>query len=462
MTLLRFFSLVILATQVGLGGYAWAQSRPSDTPPASFKGSQFVDSNGCIFVRISVDGATNWVPRMNRDRKQICGFTPTFAKLPEPKAPPAPPKAVATATPAPKAPAPAPAAQPRQAAAPAATAPAPAPKPITRTVVSRRTAPAPAPAPQQRTTRAPMPTVASLPATRRVAPAPRVAPQQAQPRPVAQAPAPQQQPVRRVVTARPTTCTPTNTYRNMPASNPTGCRPIVRDIPRGTTSYNKTVTVARHVYDDRNDGRPAPKLPQGYRTAWDDDRLNTKRTNGTLAGKAAMDLVWTRTTPRRLVDKSTGSDVTAQHPRLYYPFTDMATQRTYQANPDAYQVQVSTSGTVRLVQNAGRKPVVSARNTAPKKTAAPAPRAVKTRAPAPKPVAKSAPIGKRYIQVGAFSVASNAQNTARRLAALGLPVAKTRTKQLEIIYAGPFTDQASLNAALSKARRNGFRDAFVK
>ncbi len=52
---------------------------PVNFPPSSYKGKQFVDNNGCAFVRAGIDGRVNWIPRVSRSRKLLCGLKPTFS-----------------------------------------------------------------------------------------------------------------------------------------------------------------------------------------------------------------------------------------------------------------------------------------------------------------------------------------------------------------------------------------------
>ena len=51
------------------------------------------------------------------------------------------------------------------------------------------------------------------------------------------------------------------------------------------------------------------KAPKGYRAAWDDMRLNPLSGVGTRAGKAQMNLVWSTTVPRFLIDPQTGKRI---------------------------------------------------------------------------------------------------------------------------------------------------------
>ena len=61
----------------------WAQSLsqlggPVNLPPAGFDGQQFVDNRGCLFLRAGFGTTVNWVPRVDRGRRPLCGFPPTF------------------------------------------------------------------------------------------------------------------------------------------------------------------------------------------------------------------------------------------------------------------------------------------------------------------------------------------------------------------------------------------------
>ncbi|NBZ88348.1 SPOR domain-containing protein [Stagnihabitans tardus] len=99
------------AVLMALAGTAGAQSlrqvtAPANPPPAGFKGQQFIDSRGCVFVRAGFDGRVNWVPRIDGSRRPICGMQPTGSARPPQVAeelPAAAPVVVAEA-PAPQAP----------------------------------------------------------------------------------------------------------------------------------------------------------------------------------------------------------------------------------------------------------------------------------------------------------------------------------------------------------------------
>ncbi len=81
----RKLAFIACAGLLCLGqGYAQGLSQnsvPAEFPPESFTGDQYVDSQGCAYLRAGVGAQTTWVPRFNREREVICGRTPTFESV---------------------------------------------------------------------------------------------------------------------------------------------------------------------------------------------------------------------------------------------------------------------------------------------------------------------------------------------------------------------------------------------
>ncbi|VDC30345.1 SPOR domain-containing protein [Pseudogemmobacter humi] len=93
---------------------------PAELPPPGYNGQQYVDSRGCVFLRAGHGGREAWVPRVTRDRKQLCGYPPSGRAVETSETPAPKPVAKAEPVPAPK---PAPKSTPK----PVAAAPKPAP-----------------------------------------------------------------------------------------------------------------------------------------------------------------------------------------------------------------------------------------------------------------------------------------------------------------------------------------------
>ena len=68
---------VWVATMGSISNASGLEATPAELPPAGYDERFFVDSTGCMFIRAGTATAVTWVPRVNRDRSQVCGFRPT-------------------------------------------------------------------------------------------------------------------------------------------------------------------------------------------------------------------------------------------------------------------------------------------------------------------------------------------------------------------------------------------------
>jgi cell division protein FtsN len=148
---------------------------------------------------------------------------------------------------------------------------------------------------------------------------------------------------------------------------------------------------------------PLPKTQ--YVAAWKDDRLNPLRGKGTAEGWAMQAQIWTQKSPMRLV---------------------------------ANQPAKNTGGALRVMQSSMSSGAASS----------------------------GAALGARYVQVGTFGNQGNVARVAGALAAMGLPVAKSRMtkagRELVIVLAGPFDSAQAAQTALAMAHQAGFGDAFMR
>lgn len=486
-------------------------SIPAEFPPSSFNGRQYVDSRGCVFIRASTGGLVNWIPRVSRSRQHICNAKPTFAQaqsadlpvIPDPDPVPAIVAAKPAAKPAAQLAAPKPA--PIVAAQPVRTARATVAAPQVKTPPKAEVI-APAATTAATTQRQPRFTLSSLfkPRTRTTvqavpqqtartvvkpsAPAPVATPS---PRRVVQPASPacpggtavsqrylgtgsgvrcgpqQKSPVGYATTRAPTVplgtfAAPMATIASAPSA--TGVRVAPQSISPVRQSRTQAAVVSdyvavaadsqrvvpRHVYEKQQRSALLVGIPEGYRPLWEDDRLNPKRAHQTMAGKAAMDLIWTQTVPRQLIDRASGRDVTRHYPGLSYPYTSFAAQNAATSTSISGQATLSSKSFV----TEPKAPAVRSKVKQAKKK------------PAAKPTSTTNEAAKTYVQVAMFAQAGNAQRTAGNLAAKGLPMriwnAKRGGKPVQLVVVGPFVDSGQANAALSIVRRSGFKDAYLR
>ncbi len=453
MSSIRHLNAAVLALAVCAGIAAAQTDGPAEFPPADFNGNQFVDSNGCAFIRAGIGGATNWVPRVSRQRQPLCNFQPSFA--------------AGTAGPA-----------------PGPVAPLDAPIIEITPPVATAAAAAPAPTPTRtRSVSAPIQTVASIPARRpapAVAPAPAATPQIITPPPAPEpprvtlaeacegrfgiqpgfvsartgdpidcGPAPQTQvasaPAAAAVAPEPLRMTLAEVCAEVAISGTRFVRPdgspIICDAPAPAPAVVATASVPAaapapvaapvasgsicpgmpHIQGDPNlPMRCGPQTQKPYTIVSNGGGTATVSTSG-FAGAAAQ--------------------VPASNP--------VAVARTAPAPAKGYQ-QVWTDGRInpqrgQVVQAAPR---VSTRSTAPAAVRAPA--------------AAATTMTHRYVQVGTFGDPANAARMIQRLGGMGYPVASAKSGNLKIIAAGPFNTPNDLARALQAVRGMGFTDAYTR
>lgn len=314
MRLLRLLSVSTLALGLGLASADAQNFRnskgPAETPPASFKGKQYVDSRGCIFIRAGYGGQVTWVPRVSRDRKHVCGARsnaqPTTKTA---KAAPRTATKVVRGKP------------PANAQVISRTVrvekPKAAAKPQTRVV--RRTVQAPKV--QTRVVRQQPKTQTRV--VRRTVAAPK---QQKVVRRSVAAPQQQQQVVRRQAVAQPKVvyrCSGASDFSSQFINKGARCGPqsgksrtVVREelSPQSRNTHRGQLKGPQGV--NRKIAEARMPVPKGYKKAWSDGRLNALRGVGTTSGKAQMGLVWSNTVPRYLIDPVTGKRATPTQKRV--------------------------------------------------------------------------------------------------------------------------------------------------
>ncbi len=79
----RVFPYLALAGVLSAGqGAAEGLGQPAELPPPEYRGQQYVDSAGCLFLRAGPAEQTVWVPRVTRGGAPMCDHPPSGQRVP--------------------------------------------------------------------------------------------------------------------------------------------------------------------------------------------------------------------------------------------------------------------------------------------------------------------------------------------------------------------------------------------
>ncbi|MEM9433080.1 MAG: SPOR domain-containing protein [Pseudomonadota bacterium] len=134
-------------------------------------------------------------------------------------------------------------------------------------------------------------------------------------------------------------------------------------------------------------------------------------------------------------------------------------------------IETQELGSTADIANAPEADPIAAASAAITETALPvpesassAPAATATPAPAPAPVSSASGLSKPFIQIGIFSIETNADNTATSLKGIGiLPTVKAQSsqgKKFWRVVVGPSSTSAERADLLRKIKSLGFEDAY--